>query len=69
MYRQFYGLNENPFDLTPNPRYLYLSENHREALAKMIYGVTKKKRLHSNYRGSRNRKDDTAPHINQETSG
>jgi general secretion pathway protein A len=43
MYRQFYGLNEKPFDLTPNPRYLYLSENHREALAKMIYGVGAKK--------------------------
>jgi general secretion pathway protein A len=45
MYQQFFGLNDNPFNLTPNPKYLYLSENenHREALAKMMYGVTEKK--------------------------
>ena len=33
MYTQFYGLNEKPFSLTPDPRFLFLSESHRQALA------------------------------------
>ncbi|MGC8811452.1 MAG: ExeA family protein [bacterium] len=43
MYEHFYGLKENPFSLTPDPHYLYLGENHREALAQLIYGVRQKK--------------------------
>lgn len=43
MYEHFYGLKENPFNLTPDPHYLYLGENHREALAQLIYGVREKK--------------------------
>ena len=43
MYEQFYGLNENPFTVTPNPQYVYLGENHREALAQLLYGVREKK--------------------------
>jgi len=43
MYESFYGLKENPFDVTPNPQYIYLGENHREALAQLLYGVRKKK--------------------------
>ncbi len=43
MYEHFYGLKENPFNLTPDPHYLYLGENHREALAQLIYGVKEKK--------------------------
>jgi|GEM_PF-2911891 len=39
MYEPFFGLNEKPFNLTPDPRYFYLSESHREALAGLIYGV------------------------------
>ena len=39
MYESFFGLNEKPFNLTPDPRYFYLSESHREALAGLIYGV------------------------------
>jgi general secretion pathway protein A len=39
MYESFFGLNEKPFNLTPDPRYFYLSEGHREALAALIYGV------------------------------
>src|SRR5207244_11049083 len=35
----FYGLREQPFGVTPDPRYLYLSVGHREALASLIYGV------------------------------
>ena len=43
MYEQFYGLRENPFNVTPNPEYIYLGENHREALAQLLYGVRERK--------------------------
>lgn len=43
MYESFYGLKENPFNVTPNPDYLYLGESHREALAQLLYGVREKK--------------------------
>ena len=43
MYESFYGLKENPFNVTPNPDYIYLGENHKEALAQLLYGVRKKK--------------------------
>jgi len=39
MYTEFYGLNEKPFSLTPDPRFLFLSESHREALAHLLYGI------------------------------
>ena len=39
MYKTFFGLNETPFSITPNPRYLYMSERHTEALAHLIYGI------------------------------
>ena len=39
MYTEFYGLREKPFELTPDPRFLYFSENHREALARLKYGI------------------------------
>jgi general secretion pathway protein A len=39
MYESFFGLSEKPFNLTPDPRYFYLSESHREALSALIYGV------------------------------
>jgi general secretion pathway protein A len=39
MYTSFFGLNETPFSITPNPRYLYMSERHTEALAHLIYGI------------------------------
>ncbi|MAI79682.1 MAG: hypothetical protein CL917_12125 [Deltaproteobacteria bacterium] len=38
MYTAFYGLREKPFSLTPNPRFLYLTDAHREALAHLLYG-------------------------------
>ena len=40
MYIEFFGLSEKPFSITPDPRYLYLSERHAEALAHLLYGVT-----------------------------
>ena len=39
MYAQFFGLRESPFALTPDPRYLFMSEPHKEALASAGYGV------------------------------
>jgi len=40
MYTSFFGLREKPFSITPDPRYLFLSERHGEALAHLVYGVT-----------------------------
>ncbi len=40
MYTKFFGLNEKPFAITPDPRYLYMSEWHGEGLAHLVYGVT-----------------------------
>ena len=40
MYTSFFGLNEKPFSITPDPRYLFMSERHAEALAHLVYGVT-----------------------------
>jgi general secretion pathway protein A len=39
MYETFFGLYERPFDLTPNPRYLFLTAGHREALSSLDYGI------------------------------
>ncbi len=39
MYTAFYGLREKPFSLTPDPRFLFLSASHREALAHVLYGI------------------------------
>ena len=39
MYTQFYGLREKPFSLSPDPRYLFLADPHREALAHLLYGI------------------------------
>lgn len=40
MYTRFFGLNEKPFAITPDPRYLFMSERHGEGLAHLVYGVT-----------------------------
>lgn len=40
MYNQYFGLKENPFALSPDPRYLYLSQRHQDALAHLMYGIT-----------------------------
>jgi len=39
MYLQFFGLAEKPFAITPDPRYLYLSGRHADALAHLVYGI------------------------------
>jgi Type II secretory pathway, component ExeA (predicted ATPase) len=43
MYTQFYGFKERPFEITPDPDFLFLSESHREALAHMIYAARERK--------------------------
>ncbi|MCP4683581.1 MAG: AAA family ATPase [Desulfobacterales bacterium] len=43
MYTSFFGFNENPFNLTPDPRYLYLSPFHKEALDHLLYGINERK--------------------------
>jgi len=39
MFLNYYGLREQPFGVTPDPRFLYLSAAHREALASLVYGI------------------------------
>ena len=39
MYAPFFGLKHEPFSIAPDPRYLFMSERHREALAHLLYGV------------------------------
>jgi general secretion pathway protein A len=43
MYESFFGFRERPFDLTPNPRYLVLTDAHREALSTVEYGISSHK--------------------------
>jgi general secretion pathway protein A len=43
MYQAFFGLRERPFDLTPNPSYLLMTEKHREALSNLEYGINARK--------------------------
>jgi general secretion pathway protein A len=39
VYSEFFGLNEKPFAITPDPRYLYMSARHTDALAHLLYGI------------------------------
>jgi len=39
MYDKYFGLTDKPFSIAPDPRYLFMSEQHREALAHLVYGV------------------------------
>jgi len=43
MYTSFFGLRENPFNLTPDPRYLFLSPYHKKALDHLLYGINERK--------------------------
>ncbi|MGE5646013.1 MAG: ExeA family protein [Acidobacteriota bacterium] len=43
MYNAFFGFKESPFNLTPDPAFLYRSQQHEEALANLIYGVQSRK--------------------------
>jgi general secretion pathway protein A len=39
MYAPFFGLSKEPFSIAPDPRFLFMSEQHREALAHLLYGL------------------------------
>ncbi|MDR2017293.1 MAG: AAA family ATPase [Syntrophobacterales bacterium] len=39
MYKEYFGLKENPFSISPDPHYFYMSEGHREAMAHLLYGI------------------------------
>jgi general secretion pathway protein A len=43
VYLEFYGLTLPPFDITPNPRFLFLTDKHREALNHLLYGIRERK--------------------------
>ena len=43
MYETFFDLSVRPFDLTPNPKYLFLTPSHREALSNLEYGIASRK--------------------------
>ncbi len=43
MYLDYYGLKEPPFDITPNPRFLFYSAKHREAFNHLLYGIRERK--------------------------
>lgn len=43
MYLEYYGLREYPFDITPNPRFLFYSAKHREAYNHLLYGIRERK--------------------------
>jgi len=43
MYESFFGLREPAFSLTPDPRFLWMSDTHREGLAVLVYGITRRK--------------------------
>lgn len=43
LYQAHFGLSQAPFNLSPDPTFLYLSESHREALAQLTYGINARK--------------------------
>ena len=43
MYESFFQFDEAPFNLTPDPRFIYLSPGHQEAFEHMLYGVEQRK--------------------------
>ena len=45
VYKEFYGLKEYPFHITPDPKFLYWSQKHQEAFRHLLYGVQSRKGL------------------------
>ena len=43
MYEKFYGFEESPFNITPDPRFLFFSEKHREAFNHLLFGIRERK--------------------------
>ena len=57
MYLEFYGLRDAAFELTPDPKFLYLTAAHREALANLKYRTLDGQAGHHAHRRSRDRED------------
>jgi type II secretory pathway predicted ATPase ExeA len=43
MYEQFFGFSQKPFNVTPDPRFLFMTDSHQEALASLVYGVQERR--------------------------
>lgn len=43
MYQEFFGLREMPFNITPDPRFLFLADSHRDAIDSVVYGIQERK--------------------------
>ena len=43
MYEEFYGLSASPFNITPDPRYLFFSRGHREAFEHLLFGINQRR--------------------------
>src|SRR5215470_14917059 len=43
IYLNFYGLDRDPFGVTPDPEFLFMTPGHREALAQLLYGIQERK--------------------------
>src|SRR5262245_52195661 len=43
MYNEFYGFKEAPFNITPDPKFLFLSDKHREAFDHLLFGIRERK--------------------------
>ncbi len=43
MYEQFFGLTQKPFNVTPDPRFLFMTDSHQEALASLVYGIQERR--------------------------
>ena len=58
MYESFFGLRERPFELTPNPRFLFMTEGHGEALTTIQYGISGRRGTvnHQNRQDNRRRR-------------
>ena len=61
MYQPYYGLREAPFELTPNPKFLFLTPRHREALSNLHYGLGRGEVAHGPRGRGGNGEDDAAP--------
>ena len=68
MYTEFYGFSERPFDVSPDPKFLYLTESHRETLASMLYGIKREEGLSCGDGRGRHRKNYTDKCLAQQPS-
>ena len=69
MVLDYYNLREQPFGVTPDFRYLFLSASHREALASLLYGIDSGRGFLATDRNAGVRKDDVAPSCLESSPG